>query len=51
LSSDFKPTDLQKIILEILIENHDAKKIMTQDELIAEAYKREERIKALKDQK
>ena len=48
---NFKPSPLQKIILEILLENHDAGIVMTQDEVCIEAEKRELRIEHLKDQK
>lgn len=45
--SKFKPTELQKIILEILLESPGKK--WKQDDLIDEALKRENRIKELKD--
>ena len=47
--SKFKPTELQKIILEILLE--DPKKVWKQDNLVIEALKRERRIEQLSDQK
>ena len=43
----FKPTEVQKIILEILVE--DPKKAWNQHDLIIEALKRERRIKQLSD--
>ncbi len=45
----FKPTQLQKIILEILVE--DPKKAWNQHDLIIEALKRERRINQLSDVK
>ncbi len=45
----FKPTEVQKIILEILVE--DPKKAWNQHDLIIEALKRERRIKQLSDLK
>jgi len=47
---DGKPlTELQKIILEILLE--DTKKVWNQDDLVDEALKRERRIEQLSDVK
>lgn len=43
--SKFEPTELQKIILEILLE--EPKKKWNQDDLVDEALKRENRIKEL----
>jgi len=45
----FKPTKVQKIILEILVE--DPKKAWNQHDLIIEALKREKRINQLSDLK
>jgi len=47
----FKPSKLQQIILEILLENHDAGIVMTEDEVVNESLKRQARIEQLKDQK
>ena len=40
----FKPSPIQKIILEILVENYEKKVVMTEDEVIDEALKRDQRI-------
>ncbi len=47
--NQFKPTDLQKIMLEILLEN--PKKEWNQHDFIVETIKREQRINQFSDMK